>query len=41
MTDKSNETIAIELKEQGNLLFKIKNYEGAIDKYDEALVSLH
>ena len=41
MTEKLGEAKALELKNEGNILFKIKNYEAAIEKYDEALVKIH
>ena len=33
-----DEKKAMELKEDGNVLFKAKDYEAAINKYNEALV---
>lgn len=39
MSDKDLEAGALKLKEEGNVFFKIKNYERAIEKYSEAIVN--
>lgn len=40
MSDKNLEAEALKLKEDGNALFKVKDYEKAIEKYSSAIVNL-